>query len=263
MPELPEVETVVRSLTPHLIGRRILHAEFRSKFVTPGDRAALAECVQGRIIRAVSRYGKFILIELDRGILTIHLGMTGKLLFDGPRGPHSYAVFELDRGALIYDDPRQFGRIEWRQSLPDRLSRLGPEPLSISIEDFTHELRRRKGRIKPLLLNQRFLRGLGNIYVDESLFRARIHPLAIAPRLSRQRIARLHESIGATLRLAIEHRGSSISDYVDAAGERGSFQLLHQVYGKEGSPCPVCGEPIRKITVAQRGTHYCPRCQRA
>jgi formamidopyrimidine-DNA glycosylase len=263
MPELPEVETVVRTLAPHLPGRRIIRAEFRSRFVTPGDPGALANRLTGRRIRSVARYGKFILIELDRGMLSVHLGMTGKLLLDAPRGPHSYGVLELDRGVLIYDDPRQFGRIEWHASLPDRLARLGPEPLAISLAAFTRELRRRKGRIKPLLLNQRFLRGLGNIYADEALFRARIHPLAMAPRLSRQRIARLHESITTTLRLAIEHRGSSISDYVDAAGERGAFQLMHQVYGKEGRPCPVCGATIRKITLGQRGTHYCPRCQRA
>ena len=262
MPELPEVETVVRSLAPHLPGRKILHAEFSSKFVTPGDRQSLARRVKGRTIHSIRRHGKFILIELDRGVLSVHLGMTGKLLFDGARGPHSYGILELDRGVLIYDDPRQFGRIEWSNDVPERIARLGPEPLAISLDEFTHELRRRKGRLKALLLNQRFLRGLGNIYADEALFRARLHPLASASRLSRQRIARLHESIRETLTLAIEHRGSSISDYVDAAGERGWFQLMHQVYGREGEACRVCGTPIRKTLVAQRGTHYCPRCQR-
>jgi formamidopyrimidine-DNA glycosylase len=262
MPELPEVETVVRSLAPHLPGRTILHAEFGSKFVTPGDRKSLAKRIKGRTIRSVRRHGKFILIELDRGVLSVHLGMTGKLLLDGSRGPHSYGIFELDRGTLIYDDPRQFGRIELAENVPERIARLGPEPLTISLEEFTQELRRRKGRLKPLLLNQRFLRGLGNIYADEALFRARLHPLAAASRLSKQRIARLHESIRETLLLAIEHRGSSISDYVDAAGERGWFQLMHQVYGREGQPCSVCGAPIRRTLVGQRGTHYCPRCQR-
>jgi len=262
MPELPEVETVVRSLAPHLPGRTIVHAEFRSKFVTPGDRRLLAKRLAGRTIRSVRRHGKFILIELDRGVLSVHLGMTGKLLLDAPRGTHAYGVLELDRGVLIYDDPRQFGRIEWSESMPERLARLGPEPLAISLEDFTRELRRRKGRLKPLLLNQSFLRGLGNIYADEALFRARLHPLAAAARLSKQRIARLHDSIRETLQLAIEHRGSSISDYVDAAGDRGWFQIMHQVYGRQGEPCRVCGTPIRKIVVGQRGTHYCPRCQR-
>lgn len=262
MPELPEVETVVRSLAPLLPGRKILHAEFNSKFVTPGDRRSLAKRIEGLAIHSIRRHGKFILIELDRGMLSVHLGMTGKLLFDGSRGPHSYGIFELDRGVLIYDDPRQFGRIEWSEEVPERIARLGPEPLAISLEDFTRELRRRKGRLKALLLNQRFLRGLGNIYADEALFRAGLHPLASASRLSKHRIARLHQSIRETLTLAIEHRGSSISDYVDAAGERGWFQLMHQVYGREGEPCRVCGTPIKKTLVAQRGTHYCPRCQR-
>jgi formamidopyrimidine-DNA glycosylase len=262
VPELPEVETVVRSLAPHLPGRTIVSAEFRSRFVTPGDRAALSAQVAGRTIRAVRRHGKFIVMDLDRGVLAVHLGMTGKLLLDGPAGPHSYAVFHLDRGSLIYDDPRQFGRIEFGERLPERVAALGPDPLGIGLEEFVLALRRHKSRIKPLLLNQRFLRGLGNIYVDEALFKARIHPRALASRLSARRAGDLHAAIVETLRLAIERRGSSISDYVDAAGAKGSFQLLHRVYGREGQPCAVCGGAIRKILVAQRGTHYCPRCQR-
>jgi formamidopyrimidine-DNA glycosylase len=262
VPELPEVETVVRSLAPHLPGRTIVAAEFHSKFVTPGDRAALALQIAGREIRAIRRHGKFIVIELDRGVLIVHLGMTGKLLLDAPATTHSYAVFHLDCGTLIYDDPRQFGRIEFHLSLPQRVAGLGPDALGIPLEDFVNILRKRKATIKPLLSNQRFLRGLGNIYADESLFKARVHPRALASRLSKRRAAELHHAITETLRLAIEHRGSSISDYVDAAGEKGSFQLLHEVYGREGQPCPVCGSAIRRILVAQRGTHYCPRCQR-
>lgn len=262
MPELPEVETVVRSLAPHLAGRTILSAEFGSKFVTPGNRKALAARLAGRTIRSVRRHGKFLVIELDRGILLVHLGMTGKLLLDAQESTHSYGVFHLDRGTLIYDDPRQFGRIEFANELPPRVARLGPDPLGVGLEEFIDSLRRHNSRIKPLLLNQRFLRGIGNIYADEALFRARIHPHARASRLSGRRAAELHESIVGVLRLAIERRGSSISDYVDAASEKGSFQLLHQVYGREGEPCPSCGKPIRRILVAQRGTHYCPRCQR-
>jgi formamidopyrimidine-DNA glycosylase len=263
VPELPEVETVVRSLSGILPGRRILSAEFRSRFVTPGDRTVLAARLVNQTIRAIRRHGKFIVLELDAGVLVVHLGMTGKLLFDAAHGPHAYGILHLDRGVLIYDDPRQFGRIEWAPGLPARVSRLGPDPLLVSFADFWRELKRRRSALKPLLLNQRFLRGLGNIYADEALHRARIHPKAAAFRLSRERALRLYESIIDTLRLAIEHRGSSISDYVDAAGERGSFQLLHRVYGKAGQPCPECGTPIRRILVAQRGTHYCPRCQRA
>ncbi len=263
MPELPEVETVVRSVAPHLVGRTILGASFTSRFVTPGDRDALAAHLAGAVIHGVERRGKFIVIELDGGTLAIHLGMTGKLLVDGTRGPHAHGIFELDRGTLIYDDPRQFGRIEFSEHLPERIARLGPEPLSIGVEDFVRAFRSRRSLAKPLLLNQRFLRGLGNIYADEALFQARIHPRANSSRVSHARAAALHQAIREILTLAIEHRGSSISDYVDAQGERGGFQLLHRVYGREGEPCPNCGRPIRKILVAQRGTHYCPACQRA
>jgi formamidopyrimidine-DNA glycosylase len=188
--------------------------------------------------------------------------MTGKLLLDASPGRHSYGVFHLDHGSLVYDDPRQFGRIEYSPELPERVAALGPDPLTVPLAAFVASLKQHKARIKPLLLNQRFLRGLGNIYADEALFRARIHPKALASRLSRSRAAELHRAIVEILALAIEHRGSSISDYVDAAGGKGSFQQLHLAYGREGQPCSNCGTPIRKILVAQRGTHYCPRCQR-
>jgi formamidopyrimidine-DNA glycosylase len=236
VPELPEVETVVRSVSPHLAGRTITSAVFSSRFVTPGDRDELARQLKGRLIQRVERRGKFIVIELDRGTLAIHLGMTGKLLVGATPGHHAYGIFELDRGTLVYDDPRQFGRIEYSEGLPERIARLGPEPLEIPLDEFVRRLRARNTRVKPLLLNQRFLRGLGNIYVDEALFRARIHPKAFASRIRPPRAAALHQAIRDVLTLAIEHRGSSISDYVDADGERGSFQLLHQVYGREGEP---------------------------
>jgi formamidopyrimidine-DNA glycosylase len=259
VPELPEVETVVRTLAPHLRGRRILSASFTSRFVTPGNRRALAQRVAGRRIEAVRRRGKFIVFELDAGTLAVHLGMTGKLLVDGKAGEHTHGVFTLDSGVLLYHDPRQFGRIEW---CPARVARLGPEPLEIDLAEFCARLRRRAARLKPLLLNQAFVAGLGNIYADEILFTAGIHPLAIASRLSAPRAARLHQAMRDVIQLAIDHRGSSISDYVDANGNRGEFQLLHRVYGREREPCVQCGAPIRRIVVAQRGTHYCPRCQK-
>jgi formamidopyrimidine-DNA glycosylase len=263
LPELPEVETVVRSLAPHLPGRRILSARFTSPFVTPGNRRALARKLAGRTIQGIQRRGTFIVIALDRGTLTVHLGMTGKLLLEGalPGGAqstHTYGTFVLDQGVLMYHDPRQFGRILWNADL----ERLGPEPLEISLNHFVERLRRRKARVKALLLNQRFLAGLGNIYVDESLAIAGIHPLALASRLSVRKAAALHQAMREVLALAIQHGGSSISDYVDANGNRGWFQMLHRVYGREGEPCLACGTPIRKIIVAQRGTHYCPLCQR-
>lgn len=249
----------MRSLAARLKNRRIVAASFTSRFVTPGNRRRLAALLTGRTIRSIARRGKFIVMTLDRGTLVVHLGMTGKLLIDGTSTPHTHGVFTLDDGVLLYDDPRQFGRIELGAT---RVAKLGPEPLEIGLEEFTARLRARKSRIKPLLLNQAFLAGLGNIYVDEALFQARIHPLAIASRLSSIGAARLHQAIREILTMAIEHRGSSISDYVDADGERGNFQILHRVYGREGEPCLTCGTPIRKIVSGGRGTHFCPKCQK-
>jgi formamidopyrimidine-DNA glycosylase len=263
VPELPEVETTVRSVAPKLIGRRIRHARFSSRLVLRQDPEEAAARIEGRRIDVVRRHGKHIIAELSGGCyLTIHLGMTGKLLINGAEGPHTRAVFELDRGRLVFDDPRQFGRIETCTELPERIERLGPDALEATEEEFSARLAARSGRIKPLLLNQLFLRGIGNIYADESLFRARIHPLAQAARLGRERKHRLYEAIQEVLRAAISSGGSSISDYVDGDGRRGWFQISHQVYGREGEPCVRCGAPVRRIVVGQRGTHYCPKCQR-
>lgn len=262
MPELPEVETIVRGIAPRLVGRRILSAEFLSPLVLRHCADPDPELLRARTIRSVQRRGKFIVIELDEGSLVIHLGMTGKLLFDTPRTPYTRAVFTLEDAALVYEDIRQFGSIEWSAGIPGRVGRLGPEPFEISPEDFLSALRERKAPIKAVLLNQTVIRGMGNIYTDEALFRARINPRLRASRLSRARAFRLHASVVEVLLDAIEHRGSSVSDYVDAAGLEGGFQLRHQVYGREGQPCPDCGTPIRRIVVAQRGTHYCPQCQR-
>jgi formamidopyrimidine-DNA glycosylase len=261
MPELPEVETVVRSVAAHLAGRRIVSTTFTSRFVTPGNRAKLTQRLAGRRIESVTRRGKFILIALDQGTLTVHLGMTGKLLLEGEAGEHTHGVFHLDDGMLLYHDPRQFGRIEWSPGPPPRVARLGPEPLEIGLEEFRPRLKR-KTRMKALLLNQTFLAGLGNIYADESLFAAGIHPLAVANRLSTARAKKLYDAIRGILSHAITLGGSSISDYVNGRGERGWFQMEHRVYGREGEPCANCGRPIRKILVAQRGTHYCPHCQK-
>jgi formamidopyrimidine-DNA glycosylase len=261
MPELPEVETVVRSVAAHLAGRRIISTSFTSRFVTPGNRSKLAQKLAGRRIESVTRRGKFILIALDQGTLTVHLGMTGKLLVEGEAGRHTHGVFTLDHGMLLYHDPRQFGRIEWSPGTPPRVARLGPEPLEIGFEDFRARLRR-KTRMKALLLNQAFLAGLGNIYADESLFAAGIHPLTPAAKLTSARAQKLYDAIRGILTHAIQLGGSSISDYVNARGERGWFQVEHRVYGREGEPCANCGHAIRKMLVAQRGTHYCPHCQK-
>lgn len=266
MPELPEVETVVRSVAAHLAGRRIVSSTFTSRFVTPGNRSRLAQKLAGRRIESVTRRGKFILIALDQGTLTVHLGMTGKLLLEkasleGHASEHTHGVFHLDNGLLLYHDPRQFGRIEWSPGPPPRVARLGPEPLEIGFEEFRASLKR-KTRMKALLLNQAFLAGLGNIYADESLFAAGIHPLTAASKLTAVRAQKLYDAIRGILTHAIQLGGSSISDYVNGRGERGWFQMEHRVYGREGEPCANCGRPIRKILVAQRGTHYCPHCQK-
>jgi formamidopyrimidine-DNA glycosylase len=261
MPELPEVETVVRSVAALLTGRRIVSTRFTSRFVTPGNRTKLGQRLAGRRIQSVTRRGKFILIALDEGTLTVHLGMTGRLLVEGEAGEHTHGIFTLDDGLLLYHDPRQFGRIEWSAGPSPRLTRLGPEPLEIGFDEFRTRLRR-KTRMKALLLNQSFLAGLGNIYADESLFAAGIHPLTPASKLTDARAAKLYEAIRGILKHAIQLGGSSISDYVNGRGERGWFQMEHRVYGREGEPCANCGRPIRKILVAQRGTHYCPHCQK-
>jgi len=263
VPELPEVETVVRSLAPKLTGRRITRAQFFSRFVVRQNFAKLAGHVRGQTVRSLRRHGKFIVAELDRGVLSIHLGMTGKLLMDAAPGPYTRALFQLDEGLLVYDDIRHFGRIAWSERLPANIAALGPDALTIPLEEFVSLLKRRNARIKPLLLNQTFLRGMGNIYTDEALFQARIHPRALSSKLSRERAARLHQAMIAILAEAVRLKGSSISDYVDANGNRGSFQFEHQVYGRESEPCPICGTPIRRIVVGGRGTHYCPKCQRS
>ncbi len=261
MPELPEVETVVRSVRAHLVGNRIVAAEFTSRHVTPGNRGALAKRLAGRSIQSVTRRGKFIQIALDDGFLTVHLGMTGKLLIGGERETHTYGVFTLENGALLYHDPRQFGTIEWSPKVHPRVARLGPEPLEISLEEFRARLKR-KTKMKSLLLNQTFLAGVGNIYADESLFAAGIHPLASAEKLTKARVEKLYAAIRGILAHSIELGGSSISDYVDADGKKGWFQVEHRVYGREGEPCAQCHTPIKKTLVAQRGTHYCPKCQK-
>ncbi len=263
MPELPEVETVTRSLAP-LVGRRIVSAEFRCpRLLRGGDPDRMASRLQGRKIAGVKRYGKFIVVTLaGGGYLTIHLGMTGRLLLGGEAGKHTHAVFTLDRGALLYDDSRQFGCLELSEEFPARVAKLGPEPMEVSLADFAAALHRRQARIKALLLDQGFLRGLGNIYADEALFRAGVHPLARAHRLRGDRPRQLYEAIGAVLSEAIEAGGSSISDYVDAEGRKGFFQFSHRVYQRTGEPCVNCRTPIRRVLVSQRSSHFCPKCQK-
>ena len=262
MPELPEVETVVGSIRPHLLGQTILSVTLSSHRVTRSDHALTAASLSGAVISAVRRQGNQILIDLSAGLLYIHLGMTGKLHWNAQPGKYTRAIFELTNGHLLYDDPRMFGRVEFFGALPHLVSHVGPDALTVTSDIFHARLQRYRGRIKPVMLNQTFISGVRNIYADEALFAARIHPKTPAQRISKARATRLHAHLLEILHLSVDNRGSSISDYVDSEGERGSFQHLHNVYGKKDELCPRCATPIRRIVVAQRGTHYCPRCQR-
>jgi formamidopyrimidine-DNA glycosylase len=262
MPELPEVETIVRTLAPRLLGRHIRFSEFLAPLVLRYNREPIADRLAGQAIRSIERRGKFIVFILDSGVMVIHLGMTGKLLFDSGRTPYTRAIFSCDGLTLFYDDIRQFGSIEWCPDMPERITRLGAEPFDITPDELFRATRNRRTSIKALLLNQTAVRGLGNIYVDEALWRAGIHPRCIAAKLTRNRTRALHQAILDVLTEAIDCGGSSISNYVDATGRSGSFQARHKVYGREGQPCQRCGLAIRRIIVAQRGTHYCPKCPR-
>lgn len=253
---------MVRTLRPALVGRRILNAEFGQLRVLRGLPHDTAQALAGQRVVAIERYGKFIAIRLQRGVLMVHLGMTGKLLMDAARTKWTHAIFTLDKGFLSYDDPRQFGRIEYGETIPDRVAALGPEPLEVTLDEFARRLKQRKSPIKAVLLNQAVVRGVGNIYADEALFRAGVHPKRIAASLRADRVAKVYEAMRAVLREAIESRGSSVSNYVDANGRQGSFQQSHRVYQRTGEACVVCGAPIKRIIVAQRGTHFCGRCQR-
>jgi formamidopyrimidine-DNA glycosylase len=253
MPELPEVETIVRELSPRLRGRHIVSVEVLQPRITRHSPQDVAAVLPGRRIRDVRRHGKFIVIDLDQGCLTIHLGMTGKLRFGGEPGPYTRAVFTLDDSVLLYDDTRMFGAIEAGSA---RVERLGPDALT----ELAPAKLKRKAQIKAVLLNQTVFSGIGNIYADEALFRAGIRPTA--RNISAPRAAKLLAAVDEVLREAIEFRGSSVSDYVDIEGRNGSFQNRHRVYARENQPCLNCGTAIRKIVVGGRGTHYCPKCQR-
>ncbi len=289
MPELPEVETVVRSLRPLVTGRQIIGAKLREPSASgvpkPDSLRMLivparefCRRLQGTRIEGIERYGKNVVFQLRQNsgnneplFFIVHLGMTGRLTCERTpefRSKHTHLILSLDGNRdekgrwLHYTDARRFGRLRISERFREDLSKLGPDPLEITAEEFFPLLHSRRSMLKSLLLDQHFLRGLGNIYADESLFRAGIHPATLASRLSRKRALRLHEAIRETLARAIQKGGSSISDYVDAQGQRGFFQLDHQVYRRTGGPCFRCGSRIRKIIVSSRSTHYCPRCQR-
>ena len=278
MPELPEVETIVRGLRTVLPGHTIVSVRLgKTDFIE--DPAALSELLPGRRIERVERLGKFIQLQLSAGSgtknadgqmnLVIHLGMTGWLGVrrpEDPVAPHTHAFFELEDGReLRYTDIRRFGQILLVPGgkIAAFSERLGKEPLEISASEFHARLAGRRARIKALLLDQSIFRGIGNIYADESLWQARIHPARLAARLNSADLARLRKAIRRILQHAIEDRGSSISNFVDAEGQPGEYQQRHRAYGREGKPCFRCGSKIRRGNVAGRSSYFCPRCQPA
>ena len=267
MPELPEVETVKRSLAPHLQGRTIESVVFHWPRTCVGNPDETSARLAGQRIDEIGRYGKYLLFRLSKqgrgSFLWIHLRMTGNLLLNAQPGPYTRAEMFLFGGThVVFHDIRKFGKWQWSQDFPERLARLGPEPLEIDPGDFTKRLAERSTRLKALLLNQEFVRGLGNIYADEALFRARLHPERSAASVSPRKARALHQAIRDVLEESISAGGTSIHNYVDGQGSTGYFQLRTQVYGKTGQPCANCRAPLRRIIVAQRSTHYCPRCQR-
>ncbi len=268
MPELPEVETIKRTLTPKLVGREIKDVQVRLEKLVRPDPRTFASQLKGAQIKALRRRGKVLLGKLsqDQAFL-IHFRLTGQLVFLSPGQPepaYTHILFHLDQGRLAYADLRQFGRLElWPWSRLDEhpfLSRLGPEPLEISTDAFKGLLQRSR-RLKDLLLDQEILAGLGNIYVDESLFCAGLSPTRKANTLSPEQAHRLWLCIRKILSEAIALRGSSVRNYVDGHGQSGRFQERHQVYRRRDKPCPRCGTPIAYTRVAGRGTYFCPRCQ--
>jgi formamidopyrimidine-DNA glycosylase len=273
MPELPEVETVRRGLEPALKGRRLDHVEILDgRLVRPFDRLEVAAELMGEVVERVERRGKYLVVRFESGrVLLVHLRMTGSFMHGAaeslPDDPHRRAVLTLDNGSdVAYRDVRRFGTwllLEPGELDPYLAERLGEEPFS---EAFTpralaERLRGRRAPVKAALLDQRSLAGMGNIYVDEALWRAKIHPLTPAGTLTRADLGRLHRGIRAALELGIARQGATLSDYRTPNGDRGAMQDEFEAYGREGEPCSRCGTPIEKIRAGGRGTWFCPRCQ--
>jgi formamidopyrimidine-DNA glycosylase len=269
MPELPEVETVVRGLRAPLIGRTILEMQHDSKSVIRPAPEEFADRIQGQTIRAVNRRAKYILCELDHDVLIVHLKMTGRLyviandaISEADRWVHF--CLQLDNGQqLRFSDSRRFGRVYLTEDVTTVTGQLGPEPLAdeFTAEVFHQRLLGRHKSIKPLLLDQERIAGVGNIYADEALHLAMIHPLRHTDTLSSEEILRLHAAIREVLQAGIEREGASVNWYRKPDGTQGEMQNHLAVYDREGQPCTRCGQPIHKIRVGGRGTHFCPQCQ--
>ncbi len=281
MPELPEVETISRGLHKRVAGDTI-DAVWLGEKPEPlkSNPKLIIKVLEHSRISRVHRVGKHIVFDLEaagkrRGQKetpaqwVVHLGMTGRMLVTTPDvevARHTHAIVKLTSGREIrFVDPRRFGRLEVvdaARSKPAGFVAAGDEPLKAKVDRFVELFRGRKTPIKSALLNQKLLSGVGNIYADESLFRSGIRPRRRVSSLSRDQLSKLHGSVQAVLREAIAAGGSSVSDYVDADGEEGFFQIQHRVYGRTGEPCLVCGTPIKRVVIAGRSSHYCPHCQK-
>lgn len=271
MPELPEVETVARGLHRALVGRTITAAavHWARTVAVPAVDEFQGRLV-GRQVQSVSRRGKYLVVSLDQGYLLVHLKMSGRLHVVPAQSPldgHLRACFDLDDGRqLRFYDARKFGRLYLVADPAEVTGGLGPEPLAdeFTLEEFAWRLGPRTGRLKSLLLDQSFLAGVGNIYADEVLFAARLHPLRCADSLSSDEQARLYEAIRIVLAQAIAGRGTTLGDrgYTDAEGRAGGYQEQIAVYGRAGAPCRACGTPVERLVIGGRSSHFCPRCQK-
>lgn len=276
MPELPEVETVRTVLEGVIPGKTIKAVMFhKNRLFRTHSPVSLKKKIINRKINSVERRAKFLLIRLDRGLLLVHLGMSGQvLLSDRSRktdhcfvpDKHTHLILTLSQEVVVYyRDPRMFGRIDYLddKGFNSQFAGYGPEPLSKAFnQDYLQKaLQQRKSSIKAVLLNQKIAPGMGNIYTDEALFLSAIHPERRASSLSGDEINRLVKAVKQVLRAGIKAKGTSISDYCDPDQNRGQFQMQLNVYGRAGEPCHVCKSPILKKVVAQRGTHWCPDCQ--
>jgi formamidopyrimidine-DNA glycosylase len=269
MPELPEVETTVRALRQPLVGETFtdVRNDWPRHIATP-DPETLQERIVGLRIEAINRRGKYLLFELSDGeTLIIHLRMSGHLSVvdkDIPADPHAHTIFGLASGReLRFRNPRKFGRVYLVQDREEILGKLGPEPLApaFTIATLRQRLAGRSRQLKPLLLDQTFIAGIGNIYADEALFYAGLHPKRPADTLDDNAVERLYDAIQKVLRMGIAREGASIDRYVKPDGSRGEMQNAVAVFRRTDAPCPRCGTPIRRMVLGGRSTHYCPTCQ--
>lgn len=271
MPELPEVETTLRGLAPHLTGQQVQAVVIRNPKLRWPIPENLPELLQGQTIRQLRRRAKYLLVEFDHGTLILHLGMSGSLRIltsPAPADSHEHFDLLLQNGKVMrLRDPRRFGAVLWHAgdiAQHPLLAALGPEPLQAEFdaEHLYAATRRRKAAIKLVIMDNHVVVGVGNIYANEALFRAGIRPQLAAGKLSKERCARLVETIREVLRAAIKKGGSSLRDYVDSHGKQGYFQQHYFVYARTGEPCRRCGTAIKQLRQGQRSTFYCPSCQR-